>query len=102
MANAPSDVDDTFDDTVQEVDDDVAAGEAKQGNGTSLVQLREDSTAVKTIGVIIIIILLVIAINLLSAYIWGMLIFWIAASVLGCTVSALYKADHKKRGREEV
>jgi len=90
-ANAPSDVDDTFDDTVQEMDDDVAAGEAKQGNGTSLVQLREDSTAVKTIGVIIIVILLVVAINALSAYIWGMLIFWIAASVLGCTVIAVNK-----------
>lgn len=96
VANAPSDLDDTFDNAIQEMENEVVVDEEEVlGNGTnsSLMQRREGDTVVQVLGFVAVVILMVLAIKFVAAVVWGTIVFWIFASIFGCTVAAIAPED---------
>jgi len=99
VANSPSDLDHTFDDTIEEAENGMIEEEEALANGTnsSLMQLRDGETAVKVIGFVVLVVLVVLAIKFAIAVVWGLIVFWIVASIFGCSVAAIAGHDRRRK-----
>lgn len=101
MANAPANLHQIFDENVQKAENEVIEEEEVLGNTTesSLMQRGDGKEAVvKVVGFVAIAVLLVMAISFAIDVLWTLLVFWIVASIFGCTAGALLGGSDKEFG----